>query len=147
MYSYWLWSRKKNKWCKVKDHDQEKFLEDNKLPTDPINPAHYKGDGLEVIDVIEAFGLQHDYYLATAIKYILRAGKKASAPAAEDIAKAIWFWERFKGTAGNKWQGTATFDEFRRVYSGSLSETKQTEHLADGIEDSGESARVRSSGK
>lgn len=61
--------------------------------SDKINPAHYKSPiGLEVIEVIEEFDL--DYCLGTAIKYILRAGKKPGAPLEEDIAKAIWFLKR-----------------------------------------------------
>ncbi len=58
--------------------------------SDPINPSHYKSNGMEAIDVIEAFGLS--YQLGSAAKYILRAGKKG--PAAEDLRKAIWFIER-----------------------------------------------------
>ena len=42
---------------------------------DLINhPPHYKGKGMEVIEVIQAFGL--DYNLGSVVKYILRAGKK-----------------------------------------------------------------------
>jgi hypothetical protein len=60
---------------------------------DKINPAHYKSStGLEAIDVIEAFDL--DYPLGTAVKYILRAGKKPDTPLEEDINKAIWFLKR-----------------------------------------------------
>ena len=45
---------------------------------DEINaPAHYRGDGMEAIDVIEAFGL--GFRLGNAVKYILRAGKKGDA--------------------------------------------------------------------
>lgn len=58
------------------------------------HPKHYqatfRGEPLEVIDVIEAFGL--DFNLGNAVKYILRAGKKG--PAAEDLAKARWYIER-----------------------------------------------------
>ena len=108
--------------------------------TDTINPQHYKGaGGLEVIDVIEAFGLQGDYYLATALKYILRSGKK-KAPTGEDLSKAIWFLERRKTKSLEGRYVPRRWMEGRE----SLPEPKQTEHLADGIEDSGESARVRS---
>ena len=111
----------------------------NLVEADTINPQHYKGaGGLEVIDVIEAFGLQHDYYLATAIKYILRAGKKSISPAYEDVEKAQWFLDRFLAQ-------DPQFMSAIVATARSLSETKQTEHLAEGIEDSGESARVRSS--
>lgn len=60
---------------------------------DNINhPQHYKGKGLEVIEVIEAFDL--DFHRGNAVKYILRAGKKTE-DVAEDIKKAIWYLNRF----------------------------------------------------
>jgi len=92
-------------------------------PADPINPPHYKGaGGLEVIDVIEAFGLQHDYYSASAIKYILRAGKKAGCPAPEDAKKAIWFLNR----------AIAVWDEDQKRQP--LVPVDVPDHLADGID-------------
>jgi hypothetical protein len=61
--------------------------------TDNINhPEHYKANGMEVIDVIEAFGL--GFHLGNATKYILRAGRKTANPS-EDIRKAIWYLNRF----------------------------------------------------
>ncbi len=55
---------------------------------DNINhPAHYKGNNLECIQVIEAFDL--GFCLGNAIKYILRAGKKGCRK--EDLQKAIWY--------------------------------------------------------
>lgn len=55
---------------------------------DMVNhPPHYKGDGLEVIDVIEAFGL--GFSLGNAVKYILRADKKGRR--VEDLRKAVWY--------------------------------------------------------
>ena len=58
---------------------------------DKINhPPHYKGKGLECIQVIEAFDLT--FHLGNAIKYILRAGRKESK--IEDMQKAIWYLER-----------------------------------------------------
>ncbi|OII61160.1 hypothetical protein BJP40_06435 [Streptomyces sp. CC53] len=50
-------------------------------------PEHYRGKGMEPWDVVDAFGL--DYYRGSALKYILRAGRKG--PAAEDLRKAIHF--------------------------------------------------------
>ena len=47
---------------------------------------------LEVIEVIEAFDL--DRYLANAIKYILRSGKKEGEVPEKDLRKAIWYLER-----------------------------------------------------
>ncbi len=58
---------------------------------DKVNhPNHYQGKGLECIEVIEAFDL--NFCLGNAIKYILRAGKKAHR--IEDLKKAIWYLER-----------------------------------------------------
>jgi hypothetical protein len=54
------------------------------------HPDHYMGDGIEVIDVIEGFGL--GFNLGNAIKYILRAGKKGDWR--EDLQKAAWYIER-----------------------------------------------------
>lgn len=55
------------------------------------HPAHYKANGVEVIDVIEAFDL--GFSLGSAVKYILRAGRKAGS-AEEDLRKAEWFIRR-----------------------------------------------------
>ncbi len=53
---------------------------------------HPTQPNLQVIDVIEACGLQKDHYLATAVQYILRAGKKTEATnEGQDLAKAVWF--------------------------------------------------------
>jgi hypothetical protein len=59
--------------------------------TDNVNhPQHYKGKGLECIDVIEAFDL--GFCLGNAVKYILRAGRKDDRVV--DIRKAIWYLQR-----------------------------------------------------
>lgn len=59
---------------------------------DDVNrPEHYKSEnGLEVIEVIEAFEL--DFNLGNAIKYILRAGKKDDE--SQDLRKAVWYLRR-----------------------------------------------------
>lgn len=58
---------------------------------DNINhPTHYKGKGIECIQVIESFEL--GFCLGNAIKYILRAGKKGEKN--EDLRKAIWYLNR-----------------------------------------------------
>ena len=54
------------------------------------HPPHYKANGIEAIDVIEAFGL--GFNLGNAVKYILRAGRKGDAK--DDLAKARWYIER-----------------------------------------------------
>jgi hypothetical protein len=68
---------------------------ENKMTDDPVNhPAHYGGkdNPYEVIKVIEAWGLDNDFFLATVIKYIPRAGKKGNA--LEDLQKARWYLDR-----------------------------------------------------
>ena len=54
------------------------------------HPNHYlKDSGHEVIDVIEAWGL--NFNLGNAIKYIARAGKKDPKKYKEDLNKAVWY--------------------------------------------------------
>jgi hypothetical protein len=58
---------------------------------DPVNhPAHYKGNGIEAIDVIEGFGL--GFHLGNTVKYALRAGRKDSE--LQDLRKARWYLDR-----------------------------------------------------
>lgn len=62
---------------------------------DNVNhPQHYQSNGMEVIDVIEAFDL--GFHLGNATKYILRAGRKTK-DTDEDIKKAIWYLNRYLG--------------------------------------------------
>lgn len=56
------------------------------------NPAHYTRSPIEPIAVIEAWGL--GFHLGNAVKYIARAGFKAGAQPADDLAKAVWYLER-----------------------------------------------------
>tara|TARA_Y100001970_G_scaffold279577_1_gene387171 strand:+ start:2016 stop:2291 length:276 start_codon:yes stop_codon:yes gene_type:complete len=56
------------------------------------HPDHYQAKGMEAIDVIEAYNL--NFSLGSALKYILRAGKKPGELSAEDLKKAIWYLER-----------------------------------------------------
>lgn len=58
---------------------------------DMVNqPPHYTTGGIEVIDFIEAKGL--DYHLGNVIKYLSRAGKKGDK--LEDMKKARWYLDR-----------------------------------------------------
>lgn len=59
---------------------------------DVVNhPPHYKGaNGMEAIDVIEAFDLS--FRLGNTVKYILRAGRKSAV--LEDLKKARWYLDR-----------------------------------------------------
>lgn len=54
------------------------------------SPAHYQSGGMEVIDVIEAYGL--GFNLGNTTKYILRAGRKDDATV--DLEKAAWYLAR-----------------------------------------------------
>lgn len=60
--------------------------------TDAVNhPPHYRSEaGLEVIDVIESFGL--GFHEGNVIKYLLRWRQKGGL---EDLRKAQWYLDRF----------------------------------------------------
>lgn len=59
--------------------------------SDAVNhPQHYSGNGVEVIDAIEAWEL--NFSRGNAVKYIARAGKKNDE--IEDLKKAKWYIER-----------------------------------------------------
>lgn len=65
-------------------------------PTTPdlVNhPPHYRSkDGtMTVMEVIEAFGLEDDHYLANVLKYVLRHRAKGGE---QDLAKAAWYLNR-----------------------------------------------------
>lgn len=62
--------------------------------SDSVNhPPHYKAaNGLEAIDVIEAFGLDQSFALGNAAKYLLRAGRKGET--LQDLKKARWYLNR-----------------------------------------------------
>jgi Zn-dependent M28 family amino/carboxypeptidase len=66
-----------------------------KIAHDPVNhPAHYDPNGIEVIDALESWGLDKDFCLANAVKYIARAGKKDPSKLVEDLRKAAWYLNR-----------------------------------------------------
>lgn len=61
--------------------------------TDPVDhPPHYKAGTIEFIQVVEAFGLQHDSYLFNTLKYILRAHRKGVEQ--EELRKALNYLHR-----------------------------------------------------
>ena len=76
----------KSKW-----RPREKIIVENKIKEEVNHPSYYMANGIEAIDVIEAFGL--GFCEGSAIKYILRAGKKSSEKKI-DIQKAIWYLQR-----------------------------------------------------
>lgn len=55
------------------------------------HPKHYNRNGIEVIDVIEAYEL--GFRLANTVKYVLRADTKHKSPL-EDLKKARWYLDR-----------------------------------------------------
>jgi hypothetical protein len=58
---------------------------------DAVNgPPHYRSNGVEAIEVIEAFGL--GFNLGNTVKYVLRAGRKGDA--IEDLEKGLWYLQR-----------------------------------------------------
>lgn len=58
---------------------------------DPVfSPSHYTHGPMEVIDIIEGFGL--GFTLGNTIKYILRSDKKGRP--VEDLEKARWYLDR-----------------------------------------------------
>jgi hypothetical protein len=54
------------------------------------HPEHYSANGIEAIDVIDAYKL--NFYLGNAVKYILRAEKKGNKKI--DLEKAVWYLNR-----------------------------------------------------
>ncbi len=78
----------------VKPEAKQMTIEEWAGETNPdlVNhPPHYKAGGIEVIDFIEAKDL--NFRLGNAVKYISRAGKKASDPV-QDLEKALWYLKR-----------------------------------------------------
>lgn len=60
---------------------------------DPVKkPAHYNHGKYEVIDVIEDWGLNDDYYLGNVIKYVARCRYKGEH--LQDLEKAAWYLAR-----------------------------------------------------
>ena len=64
----------------------------NKNTDDVNHPSHYKVGGIETIDYIESKAL--NYHLGNVVKYISRAGHKASADVLKDLKKAQWYLNR-----------------------------------------------------
>jgi hypothetical protein len=55
-----------------------------------INPQHYKANGIESIDVVDAF-FSGSFNLGNAFKYMVRCGKKPGVPIDKDLKKAVWY--------------------------------------------------------
>lgn len=66
----------------------------NKDEEDMIRwPSHYNTGKIQPIDVIEDWRL--DFRLASALKYIARAGKKDPTKTKQDLEKCIWYVQRY----------------------------------------------------
>lgn len=63
-------------------------------PSKVDHPAHYGGadNPYEAIKVIEAWGLDRNFNLGNAVKYISRAEKKGAL--IEDLKKSRWYLDR-----------------------------------------------------
>lgn len=59
-------------------------------------PNYYGGQSnqYEVFKVLEAWGLDKDFYLGNVIKYVVRAGKKDPGKYKEDLQKAIVYLQK-----------------------------------------------------
>lgn len=73
---------------------------------DMVNsPPHYQGNGMEVIDVIEAFDIDRKSgHLQNVVKYALRAGDKGDLQT--DVDKLVWYAQRLQARVranGGKW--------------------------------------------
>lgn len=66
------------------------------IVNDSTRPTHYGGkDSLyEVFNVLEAWGIDKDFYLGNVIKYVARAGKKSKTTEKEDLQKALVYLQR-----------------------------------------------------
>lgn len=68
----------------------------NSSDPDMVNsPPHYRGNGMEVIDVIEAFDIDRKSgHLQNVVKYALRAGDKGDLQT--DVDKLVWYAQRLQ---------------------------------------------------
>lgn len=59
-------------------------------------PKYYGGidNPYEVFQVLEAWGLDKDFYLGNVIKYVVRAGKKNPGTYKEDLQKALVYLQK-----------------------------------------------------
>lgn len=65
------------------------------IPHDDVaSPSHYRGAGLEAIEVIDDWIADPAAHLGTAIKYLCRSGRKTGQPAERCLGKARWYIAR-----------------------------------------------------
>ena len=69
-----------------------KTIESEKGP----RPEYYGGkdNTYEVFQVLEAWGLDKDFYLGNVVKYVARAGKKNKSTEKEDLQKALVYLQK-----------------------------------------------------
>ena len=59
------------------------------------HPPHYiQGRKYQPLDVMADWGLLENYYLASALKYIARYGRKDQKDPTQDLEKAIFYLRR-----------------------------------------------------
>ena len=95
----------------MNNHDKAQFLMDmresmkldeaveNMIDTegeDMVNsPPHYRGQGLESIEVIDAFVPDpYSYYMGNVLKYVMRSLSKNGK---QDLEKAKWYLDKMIG--------------------------------------------------
>jgi hypothetical protein len=63
---------------------------------EPPRPDYYGGkdNTYEVFQVLEAWGLDKDFYLGNVVKYVARAGKKNKFTEKEDLQKALVYLQK-----------------------------------------------------
>ena len=88
----------KGKLCDTyKDRIETLHKTDKPMATeDTLRPAYYGGmhNTYEVFNVLEAWGLDKDFYLGNVIKYVSRAGKKNKSTEREDLLKAVVYLQK-----------------------------------------------------
>lgn len=96
--------------------------------SDAVNhPPHYIGtNGIEVIDVIEGFGLGH--HLGAALAYILRADRKGAA--IEDLKKAAFYIAREVANRERDAVVPTPFREMRGVLNIEAGKRQAEAHIA-----------------
>lgn len=57
-----------------------------------IRPDYYKSNGIEVLDLTDAFDL--NFNLGNVVKYVVRAGRKDGEEKEKDLAKAKFYLNR-----------------------------------------------------
>ena len=62
------------------------------MPEQVNHPSHYNMGKIEVIDAIEDWGLDKDFYLGNVVKYVARCGRKDNE--LKDLQKAAWYLAR-----------------------------------------------------